>query len=42
MNTCGMEFISKTVDKLVEPYATIRTPLPGDATGAEVHQHQLR
>ena len=36
MNTCDMEFISKTVDELVEPDATIRTPLPGDATGAEV------
>jgi predicted ester cyclase len=31
-----MEFISKTIDELVEPDATIRTPLPGDATGAEV------
>jgi predicted ester cyclase len=36
MNTCDMEFISKTIDELVEPDATIRTPLPGDATGAEV------
>jgi predicted ester cyclase len=35
-NTCDMEFISKTIDELVEPDATIRTPLPGDATGAEV------
>jgi predicted ester cyclase len=36
MNTCDMEFISKTIDELVESDATIRTPLPGDATGAEV------
>jgi hypothetical protein len=36
MNTCDMEFISKTIDELVEPDATIRTPLPGDATGAAV------
>ena len=35
MNTCDLEFISKTIDELVEPDATIRTPLPGDATGAE-------
>jgi predicted ester cyclase len=33
-NTCDMEFIAKTIDELVEPDATIRTPLPGDATGA--------
>jgi steroid delta-isomerase-like uncharacterized protein len=36
MNTCDMEFISRTIDELVESDATIRTPLPGDATGAEV------
>jgi predicted ester cyclase len=35
MNTCDAEFISKAVDELVEPDATIRTPLPGDATGAQ-------
>ena len=35
MNTCDPEFISKTIDELIEPDATIRTPLPGDATGAE-------
>jgi predicted ester cyclase len=35
MNTCDMEFISKTIDELVEPDAMIRTPLPGDATGAQ-------
>jgi predicted ester cyclase len=35
MNTCDLQFISKTIDELVEPDATIRTPLPGDATGAQ-------
>jgi predicted ester cyclase len=35
VNTCDMEFISKSIDELVEPDATIRTPLPGDATGAQ-------
>jgi predicted ester cyclase len=35
MNTCDAEFISKAIDELVEPDATIRTPLPGDATGAQ-------
>ena len=39
MNTRDLEFISKTIDELVEPDATIRTPLPGDATGAEVLKH---
>ncbi len=39
MNTCDMEFISRTIDELVEPDATIRTPLPSDATGAEVLKH---
>jgi predicted ester cyclase len=36
MNTCDAEVISKSIDELVEPDATIRTPLPGDATGAQV------
>lgn len=35
MNTCDAEVISNTIDELVEPDATIRTPLPGDAKGAE-------
>ena len=35
VNTCDAALISKTIDELVEPDATIRTPLPGDATGAE-------
>jgi steroid delta-isomerase-like uncharacterized protein len=35
MNTCDAETISKTIDELVAPDAVIRTPLPGDATGAE-------
>lgn len=36
MNTCDTEVISKSIDELVEPDATIRTPLPTDATGAQV------
>ena len=36
MNTCDAEVISKSIDELVEPDATIRTPLPSDATGAQV------
>jgi steroid delta-isomerase-like uncharacterized protein len=35
MNTCDAGFVSKTIDELVQPDATIRTPLPGDAAGAE-------
>jgi steroid delta-isomerase-like uncharacterized protein len=35
MNTCDAEFISNIIDELVDPDAIIRTPLPGDATGAE-------
>ena len=35
MNSCDAEFISKSIDELVDPDATIRTPLPGDATGAQ-------
>jgi hypothetical protein len=35
VNTCDAEFISKTIDELVEPDAAIRSPVPGDATGAE-------
>lgn len=35
MNTCDAEFISTTIDELVTADATIRTPLPGDATGAD-------
>jgi predicted ester cyclase len=34
-NTCDAQFISNMIDELVEPDATIRTPLPGDATGAQ-------
>jgi steroid delta-isomerase-like uncharacterized protein len=36
VNTCDAEFISKTIDELVAPDAIIRTPLPGDATGAQL------
>jgi steroid delta-isomerase-like uncharacterized protein len=36
MNTCDSEVISASIDELVDPDATIRTPLPSDATGAQV------
>jgi steroid delta-isomerase-like uncharacterized protein len=36
MNTCDAEVISKSIDELVEPDATIRTPLPSDVTGAQI------
>ena len=36
VNTCDMDVISKTIDELVEPDAITRTPLPGDATGAQL------
>ena len=35
MNTRAADVISKSIDELVAPDATIRTPLPGDATGAQ-------
>jgi predicted ester cyclase len=35
-NTGDAEFLSKTIDDLVAPDAAIRTPLPIDATGAEL------
>ena len=35
MNTCDPEIISTMIDEVVAPDATIRTPLPGEATGAE-------
>jgi steroid delta-isomerase-like uncharacterized protein len=35
-NTGDAEFVSKTIDELVVPDAAIRTPLPIDATGAEL------
>jgi steroid delta-isomerase-like uncharacterized protein len=35
-NTGDAEFVSKTIDELVAPDAVIRTPLPIDATGAEL------
>lgn len=34
-NTGDAEFISKTIDELVDPDAVIRTPLPIGATGAQ-------
>ena len=36
MNTNDAEIISRTIDELVEPDATVRTPLPSDATGAQL------
>jgi predicted ester cyclase len=35
-NTGDVELISKTIDELVEPNALIRTPLPIEATGAQL------
>lgn len=35
MNTCDSEIISTTIDELVAPEAIVRTPLLGNATGAE-------
>jgi steroid delta-isomerase-like uncharacterized protein len=35
-NTGDAEFLSKTIDEIVAPDAAIRTPLPIDATGAEL------
>jgi predicted ester cyclase len=35
-NTGDAEFLSKTIDELVAPDAAIRTPLPIEATGAEL------
>src|SRR5206468_9888501 len=34
-NTGDAEFISKTIDEIVEPDALIRTPVPIEATGAQ-------
>jgi steroid delta-isomerase-like uncharacterized protein len=34
-NTGDAEFISKTIDEIVEPDVKIRTPLPVQATGAQ-------
>jgi len=36
MNANDPEIMSKTIDELVEPDAITRTPLPGDATGAQL------
>jgi steroid delta-isomerase-like uncharacterized protein len=36
INTGDLELISKTIDELVEPDAQIRTPLPIEATGAQL------
>lgn len=39
MNTCDADVISKSIDELVAPDATIRTPLPSDASGAQLLKH---
>lgn len=39
MNTCDAQVISATLDELVAQDATIRTPVPTDATGAEKLKH---
>jgi steroid delta-isomerase-like uncharacterized protein len=36
INSGDSDVISKTIDEVVEPDAVIRTPLPLDATGAQV------
>jgi predicted ester cyclase len=36
INTGDLELISQTIDELVEPDALLRTPLPIDATGAQL------
>jgi steroid delta-isomerase-like uncharacterized protein len=36
LNTGDVELISKMIDELVEPNAVIRTPLPIEATGAQL------
>jgi predicted ester cyclase len=35
-NTGDVKLISKTIDELVEPDAVIHTPLPSEATGAQL------
>jgi steroid delta-isomerase-like uncharacterized protein len=35
-NTGDFDFLARTIDELVAPDAVIRTPLPIDATGAEL------
>jgi steroid delta-isomerase-like uncharacterized protein len=39
MNSCDPAVISATVDELVASDARVRTPLPTDASGAEVLKH---
>jgi steroid delta-isomerase-like uncharacterized protein len=36
VNTGDVELLAKTIDEIVAPDAVIRTPLPIDATGAEL------
>ena len=42
MNTSDPEVISKTIDELVAPDAEIRTPLPIEATGAQLLKEVFR
>jgi steroid delta-isomerase-like uncharacterized protein len=39
VNSGDAEFISQTIDEVVEPDVLIRTPLPVDATGAQALKH---
>ncbi|HVQ50265.1 MAG TPA: ester cyclase [Mycobacterium sp.] len=38
-NTGDVDHLAKTIDEIVAPDAVIRTPLPIDATGAELLKH---
>jgi steroid delta-isomerase-like uncharacterized protein len=42
LNSCDPELIEKAVDEFVAPDALIRTPLPIDATGAELAKQVWR
>src|SRR5215469_11333455 len=42
MSSGDWELISKTIDEVVEPDALIRTPLPSEATGAELLKEVFR
>ncbi len=39
VNSGDVDIISKMIDELVEPDATIRTPIPLDVTGAQALKH---
>ena len=42
MSSGDWELMSKTIDEVVEPDALIRTPLPSEATGAELLKEAFR